>query len=152
MPHCNGGKTDRGGQPKADHVRRVVANLPPHANYFCQLGAALHDAMEDFPRIDAQTLLGLGYPPQVVTLVAQLTHLFDQESYDDYISGIISAGSSNLLYIKLADNTDNICLKRRELLSPTDRAWHIDRCEKVYYPTRARLVAALKSLTGEVLE
>ena len=90
--------------------------------------------------------------PPVVTLAVHLTHVADHESYDNYIGKLIAAGSSNLLYIKIADNTDNICLKRRELLSPEDKAWHIDRCEKVYYPTRKRLLEALKNLTGEVLE
>ncbi len=140
------GKTDRGGVPKADHVRRVVANLPADASYECNLSAALHDALEDFPLLDAGSLLGLGFPIEVVVNVAMLTHIVSADTYDDYITKLITVGDRNLLLIKLADNTDNICLKRRALLSPEGQAWHIDRCEKVYYPTRKRLLEALERL------
>jgi len=142
------GKLDRGGQPKAAHCARVVGNLPPHVGYHVRAAAAHHDTLEDFPMISISTLLGLGYSPQTVLMVKALTHE-PEMSYDEYIDRLITMGDPGPLYVKLADNTDNICLKRRDQLSPEHRAWHVDRCTKVYYPTRTKLCAALKALTGE---
>lgn len=143
---------DRGGEFKSHHCRRVVANLPAHAaGHDTRLAAALHDALEDLP-IDADFLLGMGYPANVVWMVQRLTHNANQCSYEDYISRLIAEACPGLLLVKLADNTDNICLKRRALLSPANKSWHIDRCERIYYPTRKRLVEAIKALTGEVFE
>ncbi len=140
------GKLDRGGVPKADHVRRVVANLPADASEECKLAAALHDSLEDFPRLDSGTLLGLGYSVNVVFMVSMLTHRVSHETYEDYITKLIVTGDRDLLLIKIADNTDNICLKRRALLSPEAQAWHINRCNNVYYPVRKRLFNALERL------
>lgn len=144
------GKTDRGGQPKADHVRRVVFNLPRYSSVDRCLIAALHDSKEDNGLTEG-IITGL-FCSYTATKVAMLTHDPAVTGYDDYIDAMIAIGDPDVLHVKLADNTDNICPRRRSLLSETDRAWHVDRCERVYYPTRRKLIAAIKDITGEVLE
>lgn len=124
--------------------------MPPDTTYAGLQMAALHDVMEDFPLVTAETLRHLGYTEYVIYGASLLTHPCFL-TYDEYITRLITSEDRNVLYVKLSDNTDNTCLKRRALCTESDQRWHIDRCEKVYYPTRRRLIEAIKNLTGEVI-
>jgi (p)ppGpp synthase/HD superfamily hydrolase len=100
--------------PKHDYIHhpaRVVRNLllvKPDADDDMIMAAWLHDTLEDCG-IDEDFLRQAGYSERCIAMVKALTRPpDDQREYNQIIDELIAIGNEGALYIKLADNMDNL--------------------------------------------
>lgn len=110
------GQVDIGGAPYIEHPQAVASRLPQDAQL--QTLAWLHDLVEDTPLtleqvsqypFDAEVLQGL----QVITRI-------DQESYDAYLSRVMTSRLATL--VKIEDLHENSRLSRLNR-EPKTRDW-----------------------------
>jgi (p)ppGpp synthase/HD superfamily hydrolase len=99
------GVTDKGGQPYADHCKRVMALLPDYATDEMRHAALMHDVLEDTD-VTAGMLLERGYSERVVQMVQMLSRPTGI-TYMDWIARLKATGDAEVIAIKLADNADN---------------------------------------------
>lgn len=133
-----GGKMDRSGMPLYDHCVRVYDSLDEDIMGYYKMAGLLHDVIED-SSLTADDLLILGFVPQVVDVVVELTKGV-HESYVEYIDRLCASGSRPALRVKLADNEDNTSPARMATLSQQDR----EHLTMRYDGVRGRLEAAIE--------
>lgn len=97
--------TRRNGDPYVFHVLRVANNAKFIKTKIQKTAAILHDVIEDTP-FDAQFLREKGISPEVLDVLALLTHKKDQVSYEEYIQTVCT--NLDAMLIKLSDLTDNL--------------------------------------------
>lgn len=99
-------KFDHGGIPFSEHMARVVANVADECEE-TQHVAWLHDIVEDTP-LEISDLRELGYSEAILTAVELLTHRKKELTYAEYIERICESGNRMAIYVKLADQQDNL--------------------------------------------
>ena len=99
---CHQGQTDKAGAPCIEHVARVAAAAGKEA----RPAAWLHDVLEDTTTTSAE-LIEAGIDPRTVERVATLTRRAN-ESYNDYITRVVSAGDAAAIEVKIADIEDHL--------------------------------------------
>ena len=93
------------GDPYVFHVLRVANNAKFIKTKLQKTAAILHDVIEDTP-FDAQFLREKGISPEVLDVLALLTHKKDEVSYEEYIQTVCT--NLDAMLIKLSDLTDNL--------------------------------------------
>ena len=132
------GANDKGGKPYVLHCLHVMYEVERLGNYAMQ-AAVMHDLLED-TKFTSNDLKSMGFSPMVITLLEILTH-DDEQTYDEYIKGIINSGSMIAMEIKLADLRHNSDIHRMKGL----RAKDFQRLEK-YHRSYAAIQAASEKL------
>lgn len=97
--------TRRNGDPYVFHVLRVANNAKFIKTKLQKTAAILHDVIEDTP-FDAQFLREKGISPEVLDVLALLTHKKDEVTYEEYIQKVCT--NLDAMLIKLSDLTDNL--------------------------------------------
>lgn len=97
--------TRRNGDPYVFHVLRVANNAKFIKTKLQKTAAILHDVIEDTP-FDAHFLREKGISPEVLDVLALLTHKKDEVSYEEYIQTVCT--NLDAMLIKLSDLTDNL--------------------------------------------
>lgn len=110
---AHGGQKDRNGQPYIGHCFRVM-----NAGQTLEekIVGVLHDVIED-TEITFANLLIEGFSEKVVDAVHTLSKL-ENEEYDHYINRVKRCDLA--IRVKLNDLTDNMDLKRLEVLTDDD--------------------------------
>lgn len=111
--HC--GQVDKMNRPYWKHPVRVALRMGVKATTDERIAALLHDTLEDTPLI-TQGLQNMGTPAEVMNSIIRLTRRRPQ-SYDAYITGIVSSGDKLAMRVKLADLYDNTSPSRHGALS-----------------------------------
>lgn len=108
-------QVDKAGMQYIEHPKRVMKSVQNQgAMPYVQMGAILHDVIEDTP-FTAEMLVKLGVPKSAVDLVVLLTRTKDVEP-DEYYRRI--AGVPEARLIKIADIEDNTQAWRLSYLDP----------------------------------
>ena len=100
------GKTDKAGNPYAEHPRRVselLVRVTPDADEDMLAAAWLHDVLEDTP-VTSEVLSACGISQKAIHIVQLLTRR-DDVSPEDYYQSITEIEPARL--VKLADVADN---------------------------------------------
>ncbi len=126
------GQLDKAGKPYIEHPLRVMNSLE---TVEAKIVAVLHDTVEDSD-LTLDTLVDLGFPPQIVNAIDAITKR-QGEDYNDYIDRVTS--NPLALQVKIADMRDNMDMNR--LPHPTERDYQ--RLRK-YQKTLPRLLSASK--------
>ena len=116
-------RTDKCGKPYLGHLLRVGARLKDN-NERC--AALLHDTLEDIEGIDANMLLSLNIPKEIVDMVILLTKTKGRP-YDEEINNIIRSGNNGALKIKYSDMLDNSNPERLKNLDEETRVRLTDK-------------------------
>jgi len=98
-------------EPYIFHPLRVMLSLGEPAD---QIVAVLHDVVEDTD-LELRSLVGTGYPPEIVAAVDALSHRA-HESYDEYIGPV--AANEIACRVKVADLRENLANNLRLATSP----------------------------------
>ena len=101
-------RTDKCGKPYLGHLLRVGARVNDIDE---RCAALLHDTLEDIEGIDADMLLSLNIPKNVVDMVILLTKTKGRP-YSEEVDNIIKSGNNGALKIKYSDMLDNSNPKR----------------------------------------
>ncbi len=116
--HLN--QKDGYGNDYIHHPARVVRNLKavnPYADADTIMAAWLHDTIED-TGIDEDFLREAGYSENCIAMVTALTKPEDDKRpYEQVIDDLIATGNRGAMWIKLADNMDNLNPQRQHELS-----------------------------------
>lgn len=99
------GQVDKAGEPYIGHPRWVASHFTDPVT---KAAALLHDVIEDVDGVDADLLVVMGMPPEVVSLVKVLTR-GDDETYAEYVDRVCAHDDDRAPLIKLFDllhNTD----------------------------------------------
>lgn len=99
-------KFDKGGISLVEHMARVASNVIDQC-VETQHTAWLHDIIED-TKLEISDLRELGYSEAVLTAVDLLTHRKKELTYAEYIDRICESGNRIAIYVKLADQEDNL--------------------------------------------
>jgi len=100
------GQVDSGNVPMAEHMARVVLYLEGQDETTLQ-AAWLHDVVED-TKVTLEDLRVRGYTQPVIEAVKLLTHEKKVISYREYIDRICQSGNRSAIYVKIADQNDNL--------------------------------------------
>jgi (p)ppGpp synthase/HD superfamily hydrolase len=101
---AHAGQTEKyGGGPYVGHLERVAALVEGDVD---KAVAWLHDLLEDCRDWDIHRLRE-AVSPLVAEAVNTLTKLYD-ESYEEYIAGIMASGNQIAIRVKAADLTDHL--------------------------------------------
>lgn len=109
-------KTDKGGKPYIEHLKRVSAKLPDYGSGDLKMIGLLHDLLEDCPEWTEGALRCL-FDDLIVDKVVILTKL-KSENYEDYIERVRKDYWSAL--VKQADLEDNMDLTRLPEITQKD--------------------------------
>ncbi len=123
------GKTDKGGHPYIDHLKRVSDNCPDIGDV--KTVALLHDLLEDCPEWSAKALRTF-FTDDVVDSVIALTQGAGQ-SYKDYIGQVLENEWATI--VKRHDLKDNMDITRLTELTQKD----FDRLKK-YHEAYLRII------------
>lgn len=132
-----GNTFDDGGDSFANHMRRVAARVPEEHKII----ALLHDVVEDTP-LTLHDLAGLGYDEATLKAVDLLTHRKKEMSYQDYIDRICASGNRAAIWVKLADQEDNLDPRRWLYLN----RYKQNALRKRYAGVKQKLMAAAIAL------
>jgi len=104
------GQYDRSDVPMADHMMRVASHLSDQ-DEATQHVAWMHDLVEDTD-VDFGYLQALGYSEEILEALDLVTHDKKTHTYAEYIDRICKSGNRIAIYVKLADQKDNLDPKR----------------------------------------
>ena len=122
---AHAGQVDRYGQPYILHPLHLMAQMETAEE---KMVAILHDVVEDTP-VTLAELQAEGFPPEVLTAVALLTHEPDSVPYVVYVADLKPDPLARK--VKLADLAHNMDIRRLpelrlqdwERLQKYHRAW-----------------------------
>ena len=99
---------DKQGFPCLSHPLRVAADVAARSagDLVAVTVALLHDVLED-SSLSRADLRFQGFSPAVCAAVEVLTHTED-DSYEEFISGITASGDALAMLVKLCDLADNL--------------------------------------------
>jgi (p)ppGpp synthase/HD superfamily hydrolase len=100
---AHAGQTRKNGEPYFNHPDRVVRQLDDPT---AQAVAYLHDVLEDCR--DPAVLEELKHFPQPVVEAVKLLTRAANETYFDFIHGILASGNEIAIAVKIADLKDNL--------------------------------------------
>lgn len=114
---------DRAGRPYFEHCMEVCRKLGPQADDKLKQVAILHDYLEDVEGATADSLISMGFHPEVVISVEFLTKLNgidykDPMAYEEYLNGIKSNKMACL--VKMCDFRHNSDLRRLKGVTKKD--------------------------------
>jgi len=135
------GQYDLSGKEYWTHCDRVAQRLI-EPTPIRRIMAHLHDTVEDtFATLEM--LAALGVPREALYGIDILTHDSPSALYIDNIKRIISIGNRDVLVVKLGDNEDNSCPKRK-LELPVEFHPRLAKRFEMYEISKQMLREALK--------
>ena len=104
---AHAGQTDKAGAPYILHPLRVMLSLASEDE---RIVGVLHDVIEDCPEWPLDRLQKEGFPAHVLTALASVTKLVDNEPYPEFIAR--AARDPIGRCVKRADLIDNLDVRR----------------------------------------
>jgi (p)ppGpp synthase/HD superfamily hydrolase len=104
------GQVDKAGQPYILHPQAVAAEFGEDEEDI-KAAAWLHDVVED-THITLEELVGFGFPPRIILMVAYLTH-WPEQTYNEYIEDMLRQTNADIIRVKMADIKHNMDPARR---------------------------------------
>jgi (p)ppGpp synthase/HD superfamily hydrolase len=114
---AHAGQIDKAGAPYILHPLRVMLSLDNEPE---RIVAVLHDVIEDCPGWTADRLRAEGFSEQVLTALAHVTKLSEDEDYGAFI--VRAAQDPIARQVKRADLLDNLDVRRLSSVSEKDAA------------------------------
>ncbi|HEY6919682.1 MAG TPA: phosphohydrolase [Tabrizicola sp.] len=112
---AHAGQIDKAGAPYILHPLRVMLSLDNEPE---RIVAVLHDVIEDCPGWTADRLRAEGFSEQVLTALAHVTKLSEDEDYGAFI--VRAAQDPIARQVKRADLLDNLDVRRLSSVSEKD--------------------------------
>ena len=112
---AHSGQTDKAGAPYSLHPLRVMLALEGEED---RIVGVLHDVIEDCPDWTPERLRDEGFSPAVLTALAHVTKLSEDEDYPAFIAR--AAQNPIALRVKRADLLDNLDVRRLPHVSEKD--------------------------------
>ena len=132
------GQFDKGGFPYWTHPVRVMTLLPPNATDHMRIAALGHDLLED-TQVKVVDLISAEFSELSTTSIHWLTRdNFPAMTYMDWIEKLVKEAPLEVLYIKYADNMDNMD-PRRIVYLPEDKQGIVKRYQRSMAMLKTRL-------------
>ena len=112
---AHAGQTDKAGAPYILHPLRVMLALEGDED---RIVGVLHDVIEDCPGWTQERLRGEGFSEVVLTALAHVTKLSEDEEYPAFIAR--AAQNPIARRVKRADLLDNLDVRRLSVVSEKD--------------------------------
>jgi (p)ppGpp synthase/HD superfamily hydrolase len=112
---AHAGQTDKAGAPYILHPLRVMLSLEGDAD---RIVGVLHDVIEDCPGWTPERLREEGFSEPILTALAHVTKLSDNEDYTAFIAR--AAANPIAARVKRADLLDNLDVRRLPVVTEKD--------------------------------